>query len=510
MDAAIVKKFVKLLSKAFFCCIINLDIVYMVNNDNLLPYFRNGGTEMTSGSNKLAEFRSNIVGDTPARQRLAYLFDEGTFTELDAFTKNGDVLSGVITAYGYVEGNPVYAFSQDKTVKSGAVGKAHAAKICKLLDLAAKTGIPVVGIHDSNGAFIDGGVDALTAYGDMLAYTSNLSGVVPQIAVIAGTCAGSAAMFACSSDFVIMTEESEFFMVPPFNSKDTKGAGSAENAAKSGTASLVCKDDKDAMDKTRMLISMLPANNLSPIPMFEYEAPEGLEGNDAVCLAKAIADKGSIIELSADFGKASYTALCTVSGATVGIVASNKTNVKLTKEDSAKIARFVRTCDAFAIPVVTLVDSEGFEVSAEEELAGSIRDMTRLAHSYAEATTVKISVVTGKAYGPAFTALAGKASNADLVIAFPDAVITPLAPETAVEFLYHDKLKGAEDLDAKRKELADKFAKEDASVFEAAEKNCVDEIIEPSEVRSSIINAIEMMASKRVSRLPKKHSNMPF
>ena len=469
---------------------------------------------MISESKKLAEFRKDIQQDSPARKRLTYLFDEGTFTELDAFTKAGDSLTGVITAYGYVEGSPVYAFSQDKNIKSGAVGKAHAAKICKLLELAAKTGVPVIGIHDSNGAFIDGGIDALSAYGEMLMWTSNLSGVVPQISVIAGTCAGSAAMIACSSDIVIMTEDSEFFMTPPFNSKETDGAGSAKNAAKSGTASIVCEDDKAAMTEARKLISMLPMNNLSPIPIFEFNenalaiSPVGIPTADF--FTTLIADSDSITELSADFGTASYTAFATVSGSTVGLIATNKTTDKLTADDCSKIARFVRTCDAFAVPIITIVDTEGFEPSTESELAGSIRDMTKLAHSYAEATTVKISVIAGKAYGPAFIAMAGKNANADLTFAFPNAVITPLAPETAVEFLWHDKLKGASNVDNKRKELADEYSSTIASAFDAAEKNCINDIIEPSEARAAIISALDVMSGKRVSKLPKKHSNMPF
>jgi acetyl-CoA carboxylase carboxyltransferase component len=465
---------------------------------------------MISESKKLAEFRNAALTDSPARKRLSYLFDDGVFTEIDAFAKAGDNFTGVIAAYGFVEGNPVYAFSQDKNVKSGAVGKAHATKICKVLELAAKTGAPVVGIHDSNGAFIDGGTDALAAYGDMLMWTSNISGVVPQISVIAGTCAGTAAVIACSSDIVIMTKDSEFFMAPPFDSKETSGAGTAANAAKSGTASLICDDDKAAVEQARKLISMLPANNLSPVPMFEFSENAFAGISDAASAVSSIADAGSVVELSAEFGKASYTAFATVGGATVGFVATNKTSDKLSADDCSKIARFVRTCDAFAVPVITIVDTEGFEPSAEAELAGSIRDAAKLANSYAEATTVKIAVVSGKAYGPAFTVLAGRNANADMVFAYPEAVITPLAPETAVEFLWHDKLKGAENTAEKRKELVVEYCSTVASAFDAAEKGCVNSIIEPSETRASLISALEVLAGKRVSRLPKKHNNMPF
>ncbi len=460
---------------------------------------------MNSQASRLTELRKTNENSVAAK-RLSYLFDEGAYTEIEAFTKEGDGLSGVITAYGFVEGNPVYAFSQDSNIKSGAVGITHSKKIIKLYKLAAKTGTPVVAIHDSNGAFIDGGVDALSAYGDMLKWTSNVSGVVPQIAVIAGTCAGSAAMMACSSDFVIMSKNAEFFMAPPF----TEGAGTAESAAKSGTAALVCDDDKEAVESARKLVSMLPMNNLSPVPMFEFDNPVSAYGKSAEEIVKSFADNDSVLELSADFGGASYTAFASVLGATIGVVATSKTEDKLTAQDCSKIARFVRTCDAFAIPVVTLIDTEGFAVSAESELAGSIRNMAMLANAYAEATTVKIAFVTGKAYGPAFVALAGKNSNSDMTFALADAVISPLAPETAVEFLYHDKLKGATDTAAKRNELAAEYMAGEASAIAAAEKGAVDDVILPEEIRARLIGAIEVLAGKRVSNLPKKHSNMPL
>lgn len=460
---------------------------------------------MNSQSTKLSELR-RANENSDARKRLTYLFDDGSFTELNAFTKENDNLSGVVTAYGFVEGNPVYAFSQDKNIKGGAVGKAHAKKIAKVYELAAKTGAPVVGIHDSNGAFIDGGADALSAYGDMLKWTSNISGVVPQISVIAGTCAGSAAMIACSSDFVIMSKDAELFMAPPFD----KDAGTAESAAKSGTASIVCDDDKSAVETARKLVSILPANNLSPVPLFEFDEPATAFSTDAEKAVASIADADSIIEISKDFGLAAYTAFGSVQGATVGFAATNKTSQKLNADDCAKLARFVRTCDAFSIPVVTLIDSEGFESGSAAEIAGSIRNMTMLASAYAEATTVKVSVITGKAYGPVFVALSGKNSNSDMIFALADAVITPLAPETAVEFLSHDKLKGAESAAAKRKELADEYIANEASAITAAEKNAVDDVIEPAELRARIISALDVLSGKRVTRLSKKHSNMPL
>jgi acetyl-CoA carboxylase carboxyltransferase component len=242
--------------------------------------------------------------------------------------------------------------------------------------------------------------------------------------------------------------------------------------------------------------------------MYEFEEPSFAGADDAESAVKSIFDAGSATELYADFGKASYTALATLGGATVGVVATNKTSDKLTSADCSKIARFVRICDAFAVPVVTLVDTQGFEANDATEMQGAVKDMAKLAHAYAEATTIKLAVVTGKAYGPAFVALAGKGANADLVFATENAAISALDPITAVEFMQHDELKGASDLTAKRNELANKFVKENASAVLAAANGCVDNVVEANAVRSALIDSIEIMAGKRVTNLPKKHSNI--
>lgn len=451
----------------------------------------------------LAKLKSMTEVMSAARTRLAYLFDEGTFTELDPYVTVGADLSGVITAFGYVEGNPVYAFSQDINVKKGALTEEQAKKIVKVYDLAAKTGVPVVGVYDSFGADLNNGCKALNAYGELLMWISNLSGVVPQISVVAGTCAGTAAMLAESADFVIMTKDAQLYVAPNSDVKDY-----AENAAKNGTAAIVAATDEEAVEAAKNLLLKLPQNNLSPVPMYEFALPEVSFGKDAASQAEAVCDADSVIELSADFGKASYIALASIGGATVGLIATNKTDDKLAADDCTKIARFVRICDAFAIPVVTLVDTEGFEADNAAETCGAVREMTKLAHAYAEATTIKLSVVTGKAYGPAFIALAGKGANADLVYATSDAVISALNPITAVEFLEHDSLKGAENLTAERNALADKYAKEQANSAIAAQNGCVDNVIEAAQLRDALINAIEIMAGKRISRLPKKHSNI--
>lgn len=458
---------------------------------------------MSEINNTLAELKTASQAVSAARTRLTYLFDDGKFTELDAYAKDGGELTGVITAFGYAEGNPVYAFSQNIDVKNGAVSKASADKIVKIYDLAAKTGVPVIGIYDSCGADVSDQTKALKAYGELLLWASNLSGVVPQIAVVAGVCAGCAAMLAQSADFVVMAKDAQMYVAPNCDIKDH-----AENAAANGTASLICEDDKAAVEAAREILLKLPQNNLSPVPMYEFSEPDAAFSGNAAADSEAVFDAGSVMELNAGCGKASYTALASLGGATVGIVATNKTNDKLDSADCSKIARFVRTCDGFGVPVITFVDTEGFKADDASEMQGAVKSMAKLAHAYSEATTIKLSVVTGKAYGPAYIALAGKGASSDLSYATPSAVISALDPVTAVEFLEHDKLKGADDLTAARNSLAKDYVQSNANAATAAAEGCVDGIIEPSEIRQTLIDSIEIMAGKRISRLPKKHSNI--
>lgn len=444
------------------------------------------------------------MSDT-ARQRLAYLFDNGEFTELGAMTKAGNDLSGVITAYGYVEGNPVYAFSQDVSVNSGALNKTHAAKIARVYDLASRTGVPVVGIYDSCGADVNDGFGAMDAYGELLMWASNLSGVVPQISVVAGVCAGCSAMMAACADFVVASNDAEIFVTP-----NSKVSNLAANAAKNGVVSAIADNDEDAVKLAKDILTKLPQNNLSPVPMYEYEQSAESFGANAPEQAAAICDAGSLTELYAQYGDAAYTALGTIGGSTVGICGTDAKDAKLTADDCSKLARFVRTCDAFAIPVITLVNTEGFDTSDDTEISGAVKNMAKLAHAYAEATTIKLSVVTGKAYGAAYIALAGKNANADMTFALPKAVISPVAPLTAVEVLNHDALKGAENTEATRLALATEYGIGKASAKNAAEYGSIEAVVEPADLRTTLIGALDIMAGKRISRLPKKHSNIPM
>lgn len=438
-----------------------------------------------------------------ARERLSLLFDDGIYTEINSKVKEKDSPAGVISAYGYVNGNAVYAFSQDKSVNGGAVGAAQADKITKLYELAAKTGVPVVGIHDSNGAFMDGTAASLAAYGKMLGSSAVISGVVPQISVITGTCAGTAAMLACSSDFIIMTKDSEFFMAP------NSDAGSAEAASEAGIASILCSDDKSAMEKTRELINILPVNNLSPAPMFETdgktEADRG-DLSDMKSMISSVSDAGSIIEIYAGYGKGSYTCFASIDGSSVGIAAAGIKGEKLDGNDCAKLSRFIRTCDAFSIPVITFVNSDGF---ADADTISAVKAMATLADSYAEASTVKIAIVA-KAIGPVFAAAAGSGSNSDLTYAYTDSVIAPIPTAAAVEFLWHDKLKNTENLEASRKALIAEYEKTLASAQSAAEGGYIDDIIQADDTRNALVSALDILSGKRVQKLPKKHNNILF
>lgn len=460
--------------------------------------------------NKLAELTAKIDNEVPARKRLATLFDADSFVELDAFVMADDETAGVIAGYGLIEGGVVYAYSQDVTVKSGAVSKAHAKKIEKVYELAAKTGCPVVCIYDSNGAKLDEANMMLEAYSKALKWSNNLSGVVPQIAVVLGTCAGISAMQAVSADFVIMSKKAELFLNAPFvtDAKGGKveGAGTAENAAKAGVVSIVCEDDDKALEETRKILTMLPQNNLAAAPLFDFaESAKAIDPTACPKLVvEAIADQESLLELNEQYSNGVYTYLGTMAGVTTAFIATSFQN-SLDIKACDKATRFVKVCDAFNIPIITLVNTEGFEVTADISL---LKKTSELANAYAEATTVKISVITGKAYGAAYVALGSKNANADITIAWPQAEISALCPSTAVEFLWSDKFKGTTDVEATRATLVEEYINTEASPFEAAKGGYIEGVISPENTRASIINMLDMLAGKRETKLPKKHTTI--
>lgn len=448
----------------------------------------------------LAELQQENAS-SEARNTLISLFDdEDSFTELSPYTGNT-----VVTGYGQIDGCPVYAFIQDVSVKSGAVCKAAAQKLVKLYSLAVKNGCPVIAVYDSKGGDISEGAELLTAYGNIANASAQLSGVAPQIAVISGVCGGISAALACMADFVIMTEKAELFLNAPFITGG-KNAGTAEAAELSGVSCITVKDIKEGLQKAKALAVILPQNNLEVAGNDYFTLPtdtadETLKGEKMV---KTIADKNSLTELFPKFGKTAYTALGSVNWKTVGFVATNKEDGKLTVADTAKIARFVGICDSFSIPVVTIVDSEGFAADSAAELAGSVRDAAKLMQVYASATTPKISLITGNALGGAFTVFCG--ANSDVTFALEQALIAPTTPKAAAIFLYSDKLNSKAEIEA----AAEEYAAEEASPLNAMEKGALDRIISADEIWSSVNGALEALSSKRVSSPARKHINFVY
>lgn len=455
----------------------------------------------------LSTFEAKINPDSPARARLAMLFDPGTFVELDRYMMAEEDMAGVVAGYGLVEGATVYAYAQEATVNSGAVSEYHAKKICKVYELAAKTGCPVVSLLDSKGAKVQENAAMLNAYSKMLKSANNLSGVVPQISVVLGTCAGIGALVASAADFLLMSEEAELFLTAPFVAKakgdSTPDAGSAKAAAAAGVAAAVYPTEAETIAATRTLLTLLPQNNLADLPLSDY-AESGAVVDVEGCPKEqvmAIADADSAVELYADFGKGVYTLLATVAGVTTGFVATSRIN-PLTEQACRKAAGFVRMCDALNIPVVTLLDSEGFAPSAD---LGQLSALSRLSAVYAEATTQKVAIITGKAFGAVYAALGARNSSADITLAWPKAQISALAPDTAVEFLWADRFVGTENAKATHQALVEEYVATVASPFEAAKLGYIEGIIAPADTRATLIRTLDMLAGKRETKLPKKH-----
>ena len=428
---------------------------------------------------------------TKAYQRLQLLFDEGTCVEIDSFTKSGDGRAEAAAGFGSVDGCPVYAFAQNSDVEGGAMSKAQAAKICKVYELAEKTGAPVVGIYDSIGARLNESCEMLAAYGDVMLKANNLSGVVPQIAVIAGPCLGASSMIAAAADVVIMSEDGQFAL-------QTNGeGGDLKEASESGLVHLTAKDDKEAVAKARELITLLPSNNLSGAPITDFaDSAAETDGESGASIIAAVMDQDSFIEFQAGFGAGFIAGLAKLGGNTVGVVASEEKTAD--GKACEKAARLVRFCDAFAIPVITFVNAESF---------CCIKAACKLTNAYAEATTAKISVITGEAYGAVYMALAGAAAGVDVAYAWPTASISALNPTTAAVMLWSDKLKGSSNPTTDRAKLIAEYKDQEACPFKAAGDGFVQDVIEPSETRLKLYAALDMLAGKRVTRLPKKHAN---
>ena len=450
-------------------------------------------------------FESEIasLSSSNARKRLAMLFDNGVFTEIDRFVKNNGTECEVVAAYGEVNGMLVYAYAQSADINKGAMGKVQASKIAHVCDLATKTGTPIVSVFDSDGAHIDEGVEALEAYGSLIKAASNVSGVVPQISVVAGPCIGSAAVLASLSDVVVMTNEAEFYITAPEFTGNANGEiGSASVAFENGTAAVVAENDAEALECVRDVITYLPSNNLSEAMLAEFANPQG---GDTV---SSVVDSGSFYELSAGYAKCIKTGFARIGGASVGVVAtvSDVAEGRFCSDGANKAARFVRLCDAFSIPVVTLVDSLGLCVSEKSEINGGVKSVSALTAAYSEATTPKITVVTGNAIGAAYIAFVSSASAPDMVFAWDSAIIGTLEPMTAVQLLYKERLQAGD----ARSDLEAEYIADKCSPFNAAALGLVTDVIAPEDTASRVMSAIDVLSSKRVSTLSKKHTNIPF
>lgn len=449
---------------------------------------------MNSKIEKLAALKEKMVAASPARERLTALFDPDTFVEIDTFVTAGENGAGVIAGYGCIEGGMAYAYAQDITSDSGAMSVAHANKIRKIYDLAVKNGCPVIAVYDSKGAKISEGNAMLAAYGEILHAANNISGVVPQIAVVLGACSGAAALLAASADFVVADKNGELFLNETI---------SAQTAFENGLVHVLTEDEATAISETRKLLSVLPANNLSAAPLYEYTEPAATNETDADTVIASVADAGSVLEISAAYAPAVKTAFGTVAGSIAGFVATAEG--ALDGAACEKAAHFIKVCDAYGIPVVSFVDTEGFQKTA---CASLVKKAAALANIYAEATCAKVNVIIGNAIGAAYIAFAGSNANADITLAWPNAVISALPAETAVEFSMTDRMVGCEDAKAARAALEAEYRDTTASAFTAAADGYITNVIAPEDTRAQIITALDMLSGKRVSKLPKKHTTL--
>lgn len=468
--------------------------------------------------------KQRAAGKLTARERVAKLLDAGSFVETDALvSRNGDY-AGVVTGSGTVQDRPVYVFAQDFTVHGGAMGQMQAQKIVKVLDLAQKTGAPVIALCDSAGVRIDEGAAAMNAYASVFTRLAKLSGVVPLIALVLGPVVGGAAMIAQLADITIEAENVGQLMVygPQVMSAisgktvDAKAVGGAKTMAAQGGVALTAKDEDEAISLAVQVLDYLPGCNAEDAAIVDTDDMNRilpvLDAADAESQLAAMADGAAYVELFKDYGKEIRVALTRIGGRPVGLVVGNgkENDGVLTAQSASKAARFIRLCDCYSLPVVSLINSKGVAVPAVDEQAATIKATTQLLYAYAEATTAKVSIVTGNAIGQAYVAMGGK-GNADVTYAWPGAVISALTPEAAVQVLYTDDLKAdKKPAIQSRADLEAKFAADVADGVAAAAAGMVDDVIDPAETRKYVIAALEMLSSKRESNPPKKHGNLPL
>lgn len=484
-------------------------------------------------------------GKLTARERLALLLDEGTFRELDTFVTHRTTGFGmedkkflsdsVVTGWGTVDGRPVYVFSQDFTVFGGSLGEVHAEKICKIMDLAMKNGAPVIGLNDSGGARIQEGVVSLAAYADIFVRNTLASGVVPQISVVLGPCAGGAVYSPAITDFIVMVKGSSYMFItgPEVIKAVTReevtfeelGGAKAHNAI-SGVAHFAAEDEEDAMYVIRKLFGYIPQNNLEDPPLVTpTDDPLRMDEElhsivpdsptkpyDMKEIIHRVVDNGDFLEVHQHWAQSIIVGFARLNGRSVGIVAQQPAVLAgvLDINSSDKAARFVRFCDCFNIPLITLVDVPGFLPGVSQEHGGIIRHGAKLLYAYCEATVPKITVITRKAYGGAYVVMSSKHVRGDINYAWPSGEIAVMGPEGAVNIIFRKELDEAEDPEAVREQLVEEYREKFAHPYIAASRGYIDDVIEPRETRPRLIEALEMLQNKRDRNPPKKHGNLPL
>ncbi|NLY43833.1 MAG: methylmalonyl-CoA carboxyltransferase [Clostridiaceae bacterium] len=498
--------------------------------------------EQGGGSERIK--KQHDSGKLTARERIHLLMDEGSFIEVDAFVKHRATEfdmpnteapgEGVVTGYGTVDGRLVFVYAQDFTVLGGSLGEMHAKKICKVMDMAMKMGAPIIGINDSGGARIQEGIDALSGFGEIFYRNTLASGVIPQISIIMGPCAGGAVYSPAITDFIFMVDKtSQMFITGPQVIKAVTGedvtfeelGGAMTHNSKSGVAHFISANDQECIQKVKELLSYLPSNNLEDAPAYDTNddlnrlseklssiVPD--DSNKAYDMKEVIAevvDNGEFFEVQPHFAMNIIVGFARMNGRTVGIIANQPKYLAgaLDVDSSDKAARFIRFCDCFNIPLITFTDVPGYLPGVSQEHAGIIRHGAKLLYAYSEATVPKVNVIIRKAYGGAYIAMSSKHLGADAVFAWPTAEIAVMGPEGAANIIFRKEIANSADPIKTRTEKIQEYRDKFSNPYIAAARGYVDDVIEPDSTRPRIIAALEMLAGKRENRPAKKHGNIP-
>ena len=514
----------------------------MLNEAKLEKLIQKRDKVLAGGGQEKIDKQHNSNKKT-ARERIDALLDQGSFVELDQFvTHRGTEFGmldmeapgeGVVTGYGTIDGQLVYIYAQDFTVLGGSLGEMHAKKICKVMDLAVKVGAPLIAINDSGGARIQEGVDALDGYGEIFKRNTHASGVIPQISVIMGPCAGGAVYSPAITDFIFMVDKSLMFITGPQVIKAVTGedvsseelGGAKTHNEISGNAHFYANSEEECNAQIKKLLSFLPANNLDGTPLYEStDAPERMDEvlinlvpddankpydmHDAII---AVADNKDFFEVQAGYAKNMITGFIRLHGISVGIIANQPKVLAgcLDVNASDKAARFIRFCDAFSLPILTFVDTPGYLPGVDQEHSGIIRHGAKLLYAYSEATVPKLTVITRKAYGGAYIAMCSKSLGADTVIAWPTAEIAVMGAQGATNIVFRKEIEEAADPMTKRQEKIKEYEDKFSNPYCAAARGYVDMIIEPEQSRYYLIKSLDTMLSKKETRPGKKHGNIP-